>query len=218
MICSFLKQNDSSTLLIFFNGWGMDTTRLQAWQVDGCDVLAVHDYTVLTELPSCIARYSAIHVVAWSLGVWAAHQVLTQMSQVQPQVFKTRLAVNGTLAPISSDAGIPAAVFHGTGAHWLDSAARAKFNVRMSGCATTNVRRLPEAQQQELFALEQQIQAADPVVSCWFTRAIIGTRDRIFLPEAQRTAWLRWPQVKVEERPWMHDAFGAVQSWNEVLQ
>jgi hypothetical protein len=218
VICSFLNKTDADTLLIFFNGWGMDTARLQTWHADHCDVLAIHDYTVLSGLPERISRYATIHVVAWSLGVWAAHQALSLTHHVDPRVFKTVLAVNGTLSPIAADTGIPPDVFRGTADHWLDPGAREKFYMRTAGDATALSRRSCEDQQQELHALEQQILHAGPVDSCCFTRAMIGTRDRIFPPAAQRAAWRRWPQVDVVERPLRHDPFCSVLSWSEVLQ
>ena len=218
MICSFLNKTDTDTLIIFFNGWGMDTTRLQTWHADRCDVLAIHDYTVLCGLPLSVSRYATIHVVAWSLGVWAAQQVLAQSQHVDQRVLKTVLAVNGTLSPISLDAGIPPDVFNGTADHWLDPEAREKFYVRTSGETASLSQRSCEDQQQELRTLEQQILQTKPLEQCCFTRAIIGTRDRIFPPAAQRTAWHRWPQVDVEERPVRHDPFGSIRAWNEVLQ
>lgn len=61
--------------------------------------------------------YEAIHIVAWSLGVWVAEQVVAQQPEIFRSLIKNAVAINGTGRPIDDLYGIPEAIFEGTLQH-----------------------------------------------------------------------------------------------------
>ena len=223
MKTTFLHQRGHERLLIFFNGWGMDNALFQHWRADACDVLCAWDYRELTPLPA-VAGYRDIRLVAWSLGVWAA--AVTPMPPLQHAT-----AVNGTLQPIDQHSGIRADVFQGTIDNWLDDQARERFRQRVAGTAAASATppatvaataaspfppgRLPLDQRDELLALQQNITSL-PVPATIYDCALIGGRDRIFPPSAQRRFWLT-TAVRILEWPDApHYPFAAIQSWEEL--
>ncbi len=126
---TYLKRTDSNRLTLFFAGWGMDATPFADMIPADSDLLLCYDYSSLAWDETSLAHYDAVKVVAWSMGVWAASQVLpTSGLPITESV-----AVGGTPYPISDTWGIPTAIFHGTLAT-LSERNLQKFNRRM--CAT----------------------------------------------------------------------------------
>ena len=207
-----LFTGDGATrLIVFFNGWGMDSERLGTWDLCGCDVLAVSDYSRFDPLPEMCRAYATCAVVAWSLGVWsAAASGLCAFLPPGP-----RIAVNGTLEPVSSSGGIPPEVFDGTLENWLLPGVREKFFRRISGRSAVYSRRTPESQKAELAALKERIAGGDAPPNP-FRTVFIGRHDRIFSPAAQRTFWNGFPEVGIIERDWLHDPFGDPAARKEV--
>ena len=68
------------------------------------------DYRDLDFDAGVLEGYSTTRVLAWSMGVWVAGQVLSGMDMAPGY----RVAVNGTPFPIHDSLGIPEAVFDGT--------------------------------------------------------------------------------------------------------
>ncbi len=151
------------------------------------DTLVVWDYTDLsTSLP--LPQDKPIHLIAWSMGVWAATQVLAEVP------LASATAVNGTPTPIDNTAGIPEAIFDGTLAG-LNEAGLARFRRRMCGGGEALKAFMASAPQrsledltQELATLGQTIRALPSKPFTW-TRAYGATEDRIFPVGAQRTAF-----------------------------
>lgn len=191
----------------------MDHTRFVDWPCGTYDVLALHDFAQSSALPD-LSGYARIHLIAWSLGVWVAAKSLAEIKDAH--LFSTRLAMNGTLNPIDAQDGIPPEIFDGTIENWEDVRAREKFGVRVSGTSDLLTQRSPENQHAELLAMHGLIKAS-PQPPNIFTTALISTRDRIFPPPAQRHFWSRFPEVKVIEKPMLHDPFMSLRSWEEVL-
>lgn len=213
MIPTFLNKTQHEDLIIFFNGWGMDHTRFVEWSCGPYDVLTVHDFAQLEVLPD-VSGYTRIHLIAWSLGVWVAAKLLAD-TKVSHQ-FCTSLAINGTLNPIDAKDGIPPEIFDGTIENWEDVCAREKFGLRVSGTTESLTLRSPENQHAELLAMHQLIKASPPPRNI-FSTALIGTRDRIFSPVAQRHFWSHCEGVTIIEKPILHDPFVNLHSWEVVL-
>lgn len=211
MTSVFINKAGNKDLILFFNGFGMDHSRFVNWSCGPYDLLTMHDFGQLGALPD-LSGYPRIHLIAWSLGVWVAAYVLKD--QQLPLV--TRLAINGTLNPIHAQDGIPPEIFDGTLENWHDVRAREKFGLRVSGTTDSLTLRSPENQHAELRAMHQLI-LASPQPHNIFTTALIGTRDRIFPPVAQRHFWSQCEGVTVIEKPIIHDPFVDLQSWEEVL-
>ena len=216
MRCEWLQRTGKEReLLLFFHGWAMDPERLRALAPDGLAVAVFWDYTTLAvdfDFTAARHQYSHVALIAWSLGVWAANRTVAIP-------LDEALAVNGTLCPISATCGIAPEIFRGTIEVWPQEAARNRFFRRVFGPDSLPVlRRNPEEQQQELSSLERAILAAAPESGPGiFRRALIGRRDRIFPPAAQRAAWSA-AGIPATELDWRHDPFAGIDSWRALLE
>lgn len=162
------------------------------------DAQLVWDYTDLASLPK-LPKDKPVHLMAWSMGVWAAGRVLGEAVPVA-----SATAVNGTPFPIDDARGIPEAVFRGT-LEGFSEAGLLRFRRRMCGGAEALQgflahvpKRSTEELRAELAALERAIRAV-PAPSLPWTRALVCSGDRIFPPAAQLAAF---PQA--EQRPGAH--------------
>lgn len=219
MKLKFLHRADNDTLILFFNGWGMSDELVGNLKYGRYDVVVASDYTAGVHLlPELCIAYKRIHLVAWSLGVWAAASAF-EYTDIPLQ---SALAINGTLRPISADFGIAPAIFAGTIANWPIENARERFQLRMVG----NREHLPEImahtkrsyqeQQLELEALSNRIQGT-PEPANLFTRAVISSHDRIFPTSAQLAFWSQ-TQTSVCGIEGPHYPFIGLSSWAEVLR
>lgn len=192
---SLITSQHAPCLTLFFAGWGMDETpflpyRPQDSTSPKSDLIICYDYRDLCFDSSTLAGYREIHLIAWSMGVWAASQVMQHLTLPITQ----SIAINGTPYPIDDERGIPTAIFEGTLAG-LNASSLLKFQRRMcmDGEAykhfqTLAPRRPWEELKDELAAIGEQC-CMLPAPSFAWERAIIGSNDRIFPPQAQQKAW-----------------------------
>lgn len=231
--CLHKNQNDKSRLLLFFNGWGMDSVGnisnfLACWQkilaavgYGECfkgELFELYDYTepgLDIDLAELTREYDQIVTLAWSLGVWASAERLSEYN-ISPA---RAVAVNGTLKPISSDYGLSPEIFRATADNWIDESARSSFNRRM--CRGRNnlasfeqlQRQRPLLQQrQELVALGERIKSLDLDCVQIYDLAVVSSQDKIFLPDRQQRYWNKhkveiipidtphWPGPGIKER------------------
>lgn len=75
---TFIIRNNGKHLLLFFAGWGMDETPFRHIHPAECDWMICYDYRSLEFDTTLIQAYSKISLIAWSMGVWAASQVMKQ--------------------------------------------------------------------------------------------------------------------------------------------
>ena len=151
-----------------------------------------YDYRSLDFDPAPLSGYREIHVVGWSMGVWAAARVLPAL---RLPVGRT-IALNGTPYQMDDLRGIPAAVFRGP-LEGLCGASLHKFLRRM--CTDTaafrrflavSPRRPLEELREELAATLQREESRQPApVPTFFREAVIGANDRIIPAANQRRAW-----------------------------
>ena len=129
MKASWLHNNDRKDLIVFCNGWGMDGNPFRHLASIEYDVYMLYDYRQLAlpeEMAHVLAKYEEIHLIGWSMGVWAGQKLFAG----QKNIFKRTLAMNGTLCPIHDRYGIPTEIFADTLAGFGE-AARFKFYRRM---------------------------------------------------------------------------------------
>ncbi len=222
----WINNNNNSNLILFFNGWGMDAAIIEALDCTGYDILMLNDYAEIDSLGETFNKYTDVYVVAWSLGVWVASQVLS-MSFVK--VTKS-IAINGTTKPVDDNEGIPSYIFRGTLDGWSDYV-RKRFLMRISGGAKVYLKdpdrfgaRSIENQKQELLSIFHQYKALKNSKSLinkseakgfYFDMALIGKQDAIFTLKNQLNSWQNKVQCKIYDMP--HDPFLSIRSWHQII-
>lgn len=228
-------------LLICFTGWSASPELFCLINPEGekeeTDLWICYDYRDLS-FPEDLHtinpdKYETVRIVAWSLGVWVAEQVLA----LQPAVFwsfvKSAVAINGTGRPIDDLYGIPEAVFEGTLQHLTPDGVQ-RFVRRMCGNRTvlttylaTPLRPLDEISEELLFlyreikcasekktAVKTKAKDSDLPVPFPWTGAILSADDRIFPIENLRRYWRQRCPVREIEAP--HYPFYRWKQWNEI--
>ena len=198
------NNNEISDLLLFFAGWGMDEHPVMEFLPADRDCAICYDYSSLSFDKTILEPYNNIRIVAWSMGVWAASQVLADSGL---PVSKS-IVINGTLWPIDDEKGIATNIFCNTLAG-LNERTLQSFRKRM--CVTTEafsyfMYHLPQRDidnlREELCHIGRQ---ATAICNCHdiipmndfeqskmafnWDKVIIGANDRVFLPANQQKAW-----------------------------
>lgn len=197
-------------LLLFFAGWGADETPFKRYRPANSDFMVCYDYRTLDFDSSDLNEYKEVNVIGWSMGVWAASQVVPQLSLP----LTSSIAINGTPYPIDEHLGIPPAVFRGT-LDGLTGASLHKFLRRMckDGAAfkaflEITPRRPLEELHDELAEIEKLYNTLLPATFHW-GKAIVGSNDRIIPPANQLQAWeaLGTPVEQTEEAHYQEEIF-----------
>ena len=219
---SWLNKQNNSNLILFFNGWGMSPAIVEHMNCGSYDVLEFHDYTsphLDFDLKEIVSSYDSVSLIAWSLGVWAAAELLSD-SDIS---IKHAVAVNGTLEPISDEYGLSPDIFQGTIDNWSEKSQFA-FNRRMCRdkkemelvLANQSARSI-ESQKEELIALKQRIENNNDIsVFLPFNIALVSIYDKIFLPERQQNYWDR-NAVDSQLFPAVHYLFLNFSDWSHIL-
>ena len=203
-------------LLLFFNGWGASPDCFQRLQADDDqEVIVLYDYRS-TELPIDLSAYREIRLVAWSLGVWVAEQLMPDIP------LASAVAINGTGLPVDDRYGIPPAVFDATLEN-LTEEGRRRFNRRMCGARdilnsyNQFVARPIEEVREELQWLYDHIRQT-PLPECRFpwTKALISNNDRIFPTDNLLNYWEDRAAIERLDTP--HYPFYLWKHWNELTQ
>ncbi|WP_420186698.1 DUF452 family protein [Bacteroides pyogenes] len=187
----FLIKNNEPELLFFFAGWGMDERPFARIRPAGCDWMICYDYRSPEFDDTLLQAYSRITLIGWSMGVWAATQVMRRF----PDLPVTQsIAINGTPYPIDETRGIPPSIFEGT-LQGLNEQTLRKFRRRMCGSADeyeafadVMPQRTAEELKEELESIRRQYDALPAPAFRW-RQAVVGTDDRIFPPANQLRAW-----------------------------
>ncbi|MDW7693754.1 DUF452 family protein [Flammeovirgaceae bacterium SG7u.111] len=217
----WLNKKGNKKCILFFNGWGMDENAIKPLGFEEVNLCHFNKYTELEELENWLDETidlapTQLYLVAWSMGVWAAEQVLSNSKLT----FEKKVAINGTGKPVSKEFGIPEPIFRGTLEGW-DEANRTKFNLRMMGgranyqaWSAQLPQRTPEEQKTELQAIYENSKEAKPNGFVW-DKAIIGTKDLIFPSQNQHYFWEG--KCEIEERNIPHFPFGEIKDWEELI-
>ena len=177
-------------LLLFFAGWAADETPFRHYRPQGMDYLICYDYRTLDFDTTPLRDYAEVHVVGWSMGVWAASHVLPATGLP----IRSCTALNGTPFPIDGCRGIPPAVYRGT-LDGLTGASLHKFLRRMcadSAAFRDFLSRTPRRPLEEIrdeLACIARLDATLPAPGLRWTEAVVGRADRIIPPANQLTAW-----------------------------
>jgi len=215
MIIEQLSSGNNRCLL-FFAGWGMDARPFKRIAAEGFDLFIAYDYRLLNADLSMLKRYGEVHIVAWSMGVWAASVALQGID------IASATAINGTELPVNDNYGIPARIAQGT-LDTLTPESLARFNRRM--CASAEVlvgfnavapQRGVDELKEELAAIYRQADTMVRLPLVW-NKALIGRGDRIFPVANQERFWLekRGVETRVIDAP--HYPFYLWNKWIEIV-
>lgn len=191
----YIIHENHPRLLLFFAGWGADETPFKEYHPAKSDYMICYDYRTLDFDASLLKDYQEIHVIAWSMGVWAASQLMGKLQEEDSSFsIKSSIAINGTPYPVDDKLGIPPAIYHGT-LEGLTGPSLHKFLRRM--CANGEAfkeflkvtpRRPPEELKDELVEIERAYLSHPTTLFHW-QQAIVGSNDRIIPPDNQLNAW-----------------------------
>ncbi|MCP3966416.1 MAG: DUF452 family protein [Lentisphaerae bacterium] len=217
MKIKLINKTGSSELLLFFNGWSMDDKPFRHLSA-GIDILMFYDYSNLAniaEIAALVNSYKTVSISAWSLGVYAAAELLNGYDFG----FQSATAINGTLSPIAPDNGIPPETFQATIDAWSEPAqkrfTRRECSAKYYEFFQKNApERSVEDQKHELIELQKRI-LLEPEQGNIFKTAVISSGDKIFPPVNQHSAWAQ-QKIEVNEIDEPHYFFASLQRWEEV--
>lgn len=199
--------------LLFFAGWGMDEYPFMEYHPASHDFFICYDYHSLDFDESIFKSYTNIHVVAWSMGVWAASQVL---KDIQLPITES-IAVNGTPFPVHDTKGIPHSIFEGT-LNGLNELTLRKFRRRMCGSQDSFNRFLEKVPQrdiedlkEELKIIGEKVRLSNDALSRW-DKVYIGTSDKIFVTDNQLNAWQGYNTCLIDQEHYAEDL------WKELFR
>ena len=212
----WLNHNNNPDCILFLAGWGMGPEPFLDMAAGAVDVLMVYDYRQLDDFDpaTLLPDNHRLHLLAWSMGVWAAGRLLKHMA------FSSATALGGTCRPVDDTYGIPDQLFSETIAHFspavLDDFYRAMFTDPAQAAQFLDHR--PDRPLNEL--KDELVHLYD---SCRITpksRDIFGqhfvtSRDRIFPARNQVRAWGR---NNCTSAAWPHFPFYHWSGWTELLE
>jgi hypothetical protein len=212
----WLHRNNQKECILFFSGWGMDATPFRFLPARNHDLCLFSDYRRLQPVDLApFAGYERLHLIGWSMGVWAAARLLADRADR----FASAVALGGTLAPIDNQRGIPpesyAAMLDPFTQDVLDNFYRNMFDDEAQ-----LVRFLANRPQRDLPGLrDEMIAFRDAFLNFGpgrdlYTRKIVTSRDRIFSGRNQMRAW---GKGSGEVCNWAHFPFFLLEDWSDLL-
>lgn len=217
MQTDWLIQQGKKSCIMFFNGWGMDPNPFKDIPLQKHDLFMVYDYSKLTkfDLRNLSGSYEQLHLVAWSMGVWAAPFIVGDHCEK----FTTITAINGTLTPVDDNNGISSSVYRDMintfssrtlhdfyAAMFTNSKGKDLFFENRPVRAEKNILR-------ELDQLWKLYKTHGPANNI-FNKKIVGSRDRIFPARNQVRCWGK-NQCSIIKAP--HFPFYEWSSWDKII-
>lgn len=208
------QKEGNDSLVLFFNGWGMDEKCISHISSDDMDVMVFFDYRGDISLPSIeIEKYKNIYVVAWSMGVWVANQLISDL----PCKVDRKVALCGSPFPVHDDYGIPEKVFDLT-VKGLERAGTEKFFRRMlvglDGTSFQKPERELTEQIEELNNLKIKSLTLESKDVEW-DRVVVGMNDKIFPTSNVIRYWEEKLPVVKSDSP--HYPFNEYNCWEKIL-
>lgn len=214
---TWLNKQNNDKLIIFFAGWSFDYKPFEFLDCEDFDVLMVYDYndTYLSSYRlNDLTSYNKTYLIAWSMGVFAAYQLRTQLPN-----FDKKIAINGTPFPVDDELGIPQKPFLLTLKH-AKTGLEGKFYQNIFNSKeeferyTQNpVERTIENRVEELQSLYDRIKVTEKTYEPYYDKAIVSSNDKIIPTKNQLNFW----QDKAQTIESGHFPFYNFKSWNEIL-
>ena len=204
----WLNNRGNSSIILFFNGWGMDESVVKHLSPVGYDVAMFYDYTDLETDFTLDEKYIEVNVIAWSMGVMIAGITVPKISPV----VKKSVAINGTIFPIDSKYGINPKIYDLTIKNFspenADKFVKNMFTDSVSSSLLKNNNRKLEDKKKELIALKNYCGNKD----YRYNKVIISNDDRIIPTNNQVKFWGIEPNLKSGHCP-----FFEFSKWSELL-
>ena len=199
------KTNTNKKLIIFFNGWGMDEKIVSHLECEDYDVVVLYDYNDLElDIQSLnLSQYTEKHIIAWSMGVMVA--TLFNFGEI-----KTSTAICGTPFAIDNQYGIPERIYNLTIKGFSETSSK-KFMERMfieKPSIETFSDRTFDSKLSEL----KKMLEYKPNTEFNFTKAIVGTDDKIIPTKTQLNYWDNPITINSGHCPFM-----LYKKWTELL-
>ncbi|MFW8636254.1 pimeloyl-ACP methyl esterase BioG family protein [Cribrihabitans pelagius] len=201
----WLKQESADEAIVVFGGWAIGP-EVFAHLEGPEDILFASDYRDLRAGLPDLSGYQRVRLLAWSFGV--ASYAHWQQGRADP--FAAKVAVNGSLQPVSRAAGIPPVTFRRT-AETLSLNSYQQFLSHAFGAPQPAQMLDVEARRAELLAVEQRGDAP----RLRLDRIWISGADRIFPPASLARAWAGQPVRRIEAP---HVPFVQFTAWEELFQ
>ncbi len=180
---SWLNKNNSSKLIVFFSGWGMDENSA-ILEYGNFDFLVFYNYenaVLNSNIVEEIRKYKEVYIIAWSMGVIISTILISKLNNI-----KYKIAINGTLKIIDDRYGIPTKIFNATLNNLSETTIKSFFqNMGYADFKTPN--RDFASQLNELKSIENFYKNNE--FNGDFDRIIIGQRDIIVPFKNQKRAW-----------------------------
>ena len=205
---NWLNKNNNDSLIVFFNGWGMDDKVVSHLDCANFDVLAFYDYETF-EIPNFdFSTYSKKYLIAWSMGVFVCNYFYEAFGN-----FDKYIAINGTQNPIDDEFGIPKKIYDLT-VNNFNELSCAKFMKKISSSVDLNSykSRSNEELKNELISIR------DLKVKNYFNfdEAIVSDKDRIIPTQNQINFWNK-QGVTVKSVTGAHYIFDEYKNWGDFL-
>lgn len=226
MKSTWLHKQGKKKLILFFSGWGMDTTPFSMVQSDQYDLLFFDDYSepiptfTLEEVIDLKLNYDHIVVVGWSMGVWVANKVLSSYGKY----FKSVIAINGTLSPINPEFGIDPVWFRETLSKF-DIEVLLKFYQRMCRSEAIHTLFSNNSPKRSLIDLKDELQffyrnaddLPESTEGTFYTDALISSKDFVFLKKKQTKFW-ETKDTNIYNHIGFHHIFYDFESWDDLIK
>lgn len=216
MRIEWLNKNGSDRVILFFNGWGMDTRAVAHLSIH-CDILVCYDYRNIKEavFPS-LTEYREVYVIAWSMGVWAAANLLPVVG-IQPERL---IGLNGTEHPVHDQWGIPVRIYQLT-ERGMNEEGREKFLNRMlvgteelKLFVQNKSRRKLDEVCEELYQIRMQSTGLQNTLN--WDKIYVSEKDIIFPVINQKEWWQNRVEV-IRSLPGGHYPFYQFKSWEQII-
>lgn len=199
------KTNTNKKLIIFFNGWGMDEKIISHLECEDYDVVVLYDYNDLElDIQSLnLSQYTKKHIIAWSMGVMVA--TLFNFGEI-----KTSTAICGTPFAIDNQYGIPERIYNLTIKGFSETSSK-KFMERMF-IEKTSIESFSDRTFDSKLSELKKILEYKPNTEFNFTKAIVGTDDKIIPTKNQLNYWDNPITINSGHCPFM-----LYKKWTELL-
>lgn len=205
----WLNKKDNNSLIIFFNGWGMDQKAVSFLQCAANDIIMFYDYRNLETESFDFGRYQKKSLVTWSMGTFISTLFYNMLNGIS-----NKIAINGTLCPVDDKYGIAESVYDLTVKNFNQSSCK-KFTRRMfNGNDTFDIfSRNPEELKQELISIKnfKAMQFLD------FNTAFISDFDKIIPTKNQYNFWQMRSTTKIKQIKQGHYPFFNFKNWDEII-